>query len=147
MFLDKLKSYIFVFIQFVGLVLIAVTGPLIAQNKLYLMMEAIGLVLGVWAVWVMKIGNFRVTPDIPSNSRLVTSGPYEYIRHPMYASLLLITLALILDHLSPFRLFLWLILLADLLMKLNYEEELLSGRFKGYSSYKQRTKRLIPFIL
>lgn len=101
----------------------------------------------MWAVWTMKIGNFKITPDIPRNSRLVTSGPYKYIRHPMYTSLLLITLVLILDHFSPLRLFLWLVLLVDLLMKLNYEEELLSEYFKDYSLYKKRTKRLVPFIL
>jgi protein-S-isoprenylcysteine O-methyltransferase Ste14 len=106
MFLDKFKSYIFVFIQFVCLGLIAVTGPLIAHNKLYLVIEVMGILLGMWAVWAMKIGKFKITPDISRGGRLVTSGPYEYIRHPMYASLLLITLALIFDRFSLYRLFL-----------------------------------------
>lgn len=136
----------FVFIQFLCLVLVAITGPLVAYNKLYLVIEIIGLLVGMWAVWTMKIGKFRITPDIPQNGRLVTSGPYGYIRHPMYTSLLMITLALVLDRFSLLRLFLWLVLSFDLLMKLNYEEKLLSEHFKDYASYKQRTKRLIPFV-
>jgi protein-S-isoprenylcysteine O-methyltransferase Ste14 len=39
-------------------------------------------------------------PDLKANSILVTSGPYKFIRHPMYAAVLLITLAVVLNHLT-----------------------------------------------
>ena len=141
-----MKSLTLVLIQFVCLVILAVTGPLIATNPLYFLLEIVGLLSGVWAVWTMRLGNFDITPDVPEGSNLVTEGPYKYVRHPMYSSLLLVTLALVLDHFSKFRLFIWIVLLFDLLIKLSYEEELLSVHFTDYSFYKKRTKRLIPFL-
>lgn len=140
------KSLILVLVQFVCLVILAVTGPLIASNSLYFLLEIVGLLGGVWAVWTMRLGNFNIVPDVPKDSNLVTEGPYKYVRHPMYSFLLLVTLALVLDHFSKSRLFIWFILLFDLVIKLSYEEELLSGHFADYSSYKKRTKRLIPFL-
>jgi protein-S-isoprenylcysteine O-methyltransferase Ste14 len=64
----------------------------------------------------------------------------------MYASLLLITLPLVLAELTPLRVATWLLLLGNLIVKLNYEERLLVARFPEYTSYQRTSKRLIPFI-
>ena len=40
----------------------------------------------------------------------------------------------------------WLVLLADLLLKLNYEEGLLAVRLTGYREYQRQSYRLIPFV-
>ena len=142
----KLKSYIFVVIQFLCLSLIALTGPLFPGNIFLLMVELLGLVIGVWAVLAMGLGKFNIIPDPLSSSRLVTKGPYRVIRHPMYLALLLVTLPLVVAEFSIFRVAIWLVLLVDLLLKLNYEEGLLTAKLQGYSEYKQKSYRLIPFI-
>jgi protein-S-isoprenylcysteine O-methyltransferase Ste14 len=126
--------------------LIAITGPLFPGNKLLLAVELLGLALGIWAVVTMGIGNFNVTPDPLKSSRLVTQGPYRFIRHPMYLALLLVTLPLVATKFSLLRLAIWLVLLIDLVVKLNYEEGMLTARIEGYRDYKQQSYRLIPFI-
>lgn len=141
-----LKSFTFVIIQFACLGLIAITGPIFPGNKLLLAVELLGLALGIWAVFVMGIGNFNVTPDPLKSSRLVTRGPYRFIRHPMYLALLLVTLPLVATEFSVLRLAIWLVLFIDLVVKLNYEESILMTRLEGYRDYKQRSYRLIPFI-
>ena len=40
----------------------------------------------------------------------------------------------------------WLALLMDLLLKLNYEENLLVEKLEGYDSYAKNSFRLIPFL-
>ena len=141
-----MKSFTFVIIQFSCLGLIAITGPLLPGNKLLLAVELLGIALGIWAVVTMGIGNFNVTPDPLKSSRLVTQGPYRFIRHPMYLALLLVTLPLVTTKFSLLRLAIWLALLIDLVVKLNYEEGMLTAQLEGYRDYKQQSYRLIPFI-
>ena len=143
---NALLSYGLVFVQLVCLGLIALTGPLFATNPVLLLLEGAAGFLGLWAIWTMGIDNFNVTPDVKHRARLVTNGPYRYIRHPMYLALLAGALALVLDVFSPLRLSLWLVLFVDLLIKLSYEERLLSRDLEGYSTHMQRTRRLLPFV-
>lgn len=144
--IDSLKSITFVFLQLFCLGLIAVTGPLIASNTFFIIIQFLGFILGIWAVLAMKVGNFHILPDPFSWSRLVTSGPYRLIRHPMYLALLMVTLPLVISTFTVFRLALYLVLLVTLLLKLNFEENLLRRQLEGYDQYTQQSFRLIPFI-
>lgn len=141
-----MKSWLFVVLQFGALGLIAITGPLLASNIWLLALELAGIALGVWAVWSMGVFNFNITPDVKRGSRLVTTGPYELIRHPMYTALLLITLPLIVNYFSFFRLLIWVVLLIALIFKLQYEEILLMKFYKDYSEYMKKSYRIIPFL-
>lgn len=143
---DPLKSTLFVLIQFISLALIGLTGPLLAGSPVLLALELGGIALGIWAVGAMKIGHFNIAPDPLSWSKLVRRGPYRLIRHPMYLALLLTTLPLVSDHFTPARLAVWLILLFNLLLKLNYEESLLADQLEGYRQYTSESYRLIPFL-
>jgi len=95
--MNLFKSLTFVAIQFISLGLIAVTGPIFPSNIYLLMIELLGLGLGIWAVYRMRIGNFNIVPDPLARSKLVTAGPYRLIRHPMYLALLLSTLPLVIN--------------------------------------------------
>ncbi len=143
---NPLLSYGLVAIQLLSLGFIALSGPLFAANPALLLLEGAAGFLGLWAIGTMGIGNFNVAPDVKPQARLVTSGPYRLIRHPMYTALLIGALALVLDAFSPLRLAIWLVLFIDLLVKLSYEERLLSRDLQGYSAHMQRTKRLIPYL-
>ena len=143
---SRVLSYSFVIVQFVCIGAIAITGPVLASSPFLLLTEILGINMGLWAIWTMRIGNFNITPDAKPSARLVTHGPYHYIRHPMYLALLLTTLALVIDQFSILRLTIWLALLANLLLKLIYEEKLLTRQDSDYSRYAERTKRLVPFI-
>ena len=54
---------------------------------------------------------------------------------------------LVTDDFTWWRLIIWLVLLLNLLGKLDCEEKLLLERVPDYATYRQRTKRLIPFVL
>jgi protein-S-isoprenylcysteine O-methyltransferase Ste14 len=143
---NKLKSYTLVSIQLGCIALIAFTGPIFPKNIFFLSTGITGSLLGLWAIIVMGLGRFNITPEVHPNSRMKSKGPYKYIRHPMYMSVLLITLTWILNYPTTFRLTIWMVLIFDLIIKLKYEEKLLVNRYKEYQDYQHRTKKLIPFI-
>jgi protein-S-isoprenylcysteine O-methyltransferase Ste14 len=144
--MNLIRSTIFVVVQFACLGLIAVSGPLIPTNLILFLIELAGIGLGVWAVLAMGAGNVNIAPDPLAHARLVTSGPYRLIRHPMYMALLITCLPLLIHFFTPLRLAIYLLLLVDLLFKLHYEEGLLAARFEGYVAYQGRSHKLIPFI-
>lgn len=143
---NTLKSIAFVLLQFLALGLILVTGPILPADPVLLLIEFAGLGLGLWAVFAAGIGNFNVTPDPVRGGRLFRGGPYRLIRHPMYLALLLTTLPLVIAEFSVLRGILWVVLLVDLVLKLNYEEGLLAAQLEGYREYMKETYRLIPFV-
>lgn len=137
-------SIILVIIQFVLIFTIGAYSNIfggIFSNILMLL----GVILGLWAVFIMKF-NVNVLPEIKEDQKLFINGPYKYVRHPMYLAVLITTFAWVLNKSNWTSVVLWLILLFDLLIKINYEEERLIKHFPKYKDYKKKVKALIPFI-
>ncbi len=138
-------SILLVVVQLVSLGTIFFTGPVVPQALLLKTVFISGVLLGLWSLWEMRKSKLQATPDVASGSKLIQSGPYRYIRHPMYAGLLLIAITILLSYFSPLRLIAAVILTVDLLIKIQYEEKLLNKYFKEYGRYSKHTWRLIPF--
>jgi protein-S-isoprenylcysteine O-methyltransferase Ste14 len=64
----------------------------------------------------------------------------------MYLAVLLVSVALVGDAFTIARGVVWLGLLLTIILKILYEEQLLAARFDAYSQYRQRTKRLVPYL-
>jgi len=144
-FKHPLLSYTLVTLQFSLMAgLIWVLPWNIAWQALPLQLLAIAI--GLWALKTMHIGNFNIVPDPKQRMKLVTTGPYQYVRHPMYLSILLLFFPWVLLHASIISLFALGSLILTLLFKLHYEERLLVECLADYSLYQNKTKKLIPFI-
>ena len=140
------RSYAYVGVQFVCLALIIMTGPWLATSPEFFVLELLGIFCGFWALLTMKLRNLSALPEIKPNSSLQTGGPYQWIRHPMYSALLLVMLVLVLEEFTYWRGVVWLVLSLDLVLKLQYEEELLANEFPEYRGYQSKTSKLIPWI-
>ncbi len=110
--------------------------------------------LGAWALSANRLGNFNIRPEPKSGGRLVTGGPYRYIRHPMYLAVLLATAGFVAGY-ADFsawraedlaRSIAWLGLAIVLHVKSRIEERALHATHPGYAAYAQKTRRIIPFI-
>lgn len=104
-----------------------------------------GVGLGLWSIVTMG-RHINVSPRLRENVPLQTSGPYRFVRHPMYLALLIFAAAWLIESFSLYTAFLWLALLLVLACKIYYEEQLLRKRFSGYALYCNKTRRIIPFI-
>jgi protein-S-isoprenylcysteine O-methyltransferase Ste14 len=103
------------------------------------------VIIGSIAVINMKFNNLNIIPTLKDNHQLRTHGIYKFIRHPMYTSVLLSCLALVLSNPHWIAQLVMTVLLINLILKSNFEEKLLLKRFKGYSKYRQKTGRFLPF--
>ncbi|MCK5793070.1 MAG: hypothetical protein KAH12_00065 [Anaerolineales bacterium] len=139
-------SVLFVFVQFLCLAVIGLTGPLFAYPIVLSLIDLIGLLLGIWAVVILRIGHFNIAPEPLTWTKMTSRGSYRIIRHPMYLALLLTTFPLVISDFSSLRFVIWFILLVNLILKMEYEEGLLQKHFPDYARYRTYTARLIPGI-
>lgn len=87
------------------------------------------------------------TIEVQENQRVIDSGLYGIVRHPMYTStiLLFLSMPLVLGSFFSFLIFLFYPIIT--VKRIRNEEEVLGKSLAGYSEYKQSVKyRLIPFI-
>lgn len=85
--------------------------------------------------------------EVFSGQKVIDTGLYGIVRHPMYAATLLMFLSmpLILGSLIALVIFLTYPIL--IVIRINNEEKILTEQLEGYTEYKQKVKyRLIPFI-
>lgn len=87
------------------------------------------------------------TIEVQENQKVVDTGLYGIVRHPMYAVtiLLFLSMPLILDSIISFVIFL--IYPVIISKRIKNEEEVLEKNLEGYSDYKKKVKyKVIPFI-
>lgn len=90
--------------------------------------------------------NWAVSAAIKEGHSLVNSGPYKFIRHPMYFFMILVALGSGL-LISNFLIILYTPVIAILYyLRLKKEEELLINTFPQYRQYIKKTKMLIPLV-
>ena len=84
--------------------------------------------------------NLSPFPRPINNSNLVTTGIYGFTRHPMYYSLIFITIGVFIIKLSIYYLFLTISLALIIKFKIALEEKYLIDKFKNYLIYKNEVK-------
>jgi protein-S-isoprenylcysteine O-methyltransferase Ste14 len=145
----RLSSTALVALQLGLILLLVVLTRWPVQHRAWpatLFLLSMAVVLGVWTLGFNRWGNFNIRPELRSGARLVTRGPYRWIRHPMYASVLLAAAAVVWADPRWWRILLFAALAAVLVLKAVREEEYLRAAFPEYAAYASRTWRLVPLI-
>ena len=106
----------------------------------------LGLLGAVWArIYLGRNWSGYVT--YKEDQTLVTTGPYKYIRHPIYTSMILMFIGTILYYGSLLISTIFVILAITFILRIRKEEEIMIKLFgEKYMDYMKRTKRLIPLI-
>jgi protein-S-isoprenylcysteine O-methyltransferase Ste14 len=108
---------------------------------------ALGLVVAIWARRTLA-GNWSSEVTFKQGHQLIQTGPYRFVRHPVYTGVLLICLG---TAIHGGRLHNWLgfvIMFAGFWIKLRQEESLMLRHFPAdYPSYRSRVKALVPFVI
>jgi protein-S-isoprenylcysteine O-methyltransferase Ste14 len=101
-----------------------------------------GTGLAICAVLVLG----RSISLLPEARRLVTSGPYALVRHPLYLGEIVALAGVALQYLSAWSLLLLGLVWAFQLQRMKYEELVLFEIFPEYGDYAARTARLVPGV-
>jgi protein-S-isoprenylcysteine O-methyltransferase Ste14 len=108
--------------------------PSTLSMEVGLAISVLGLLLRGWA-----------TGHLAKDQQLATSGPYAYIRNPLYAGTLIVAAGIVIASRDT-----WLAVVFALVFLLVYlptielEEQHLRGKFSSYAAYAQRVPRLVP---
>ena len=87
------------------------------------------------------------TIEIQENQKVIDTGLYSIVRHPMYLSTLFLFLSMPLVLGSVFSFIIFLAYPFIIAKRIKGEEKLLEKELPGYAGYKKKVKyRLIPFI-
>ena len=120
-------------------------------------------VLPDWAVWVaagLFLASYLLyaevlrentylsrTIEVQENQKVIDTGLYGIVRHPMYMATTVLFLAMPLVLASPISFFIMLLYIPVIAKRIKNEEKVLEEGLEGYSDYKKKVKyRILPFI-
>jgi len=148
-FLKAAYEMILVFLQFFIISLHFFQWEFLPQNQIiqvspfsyFLGILIITIAFIILLVSIKDLGrNLSPFPRPINNSNLVTTGIYRFTRHPMYYSLIFISIGVFIIKLSIYYLFLTIILALIIKFKIALEEKYLINKFKNYLLYKNEVK-------
>jgi protein-S-isoprenylcysteine O-methyltransferase Ste14 len=110
-------------------------------------MTALGLMLAIWGrVHLGKEWSGRV--ELKPGHHLVRSGPYAWVRHPIYAGILWAVAGSALVARELTAALAVMVMLAAYRRKIRMEEAVLSKAFGAeYGAYRRVVKALVPFVV
>lgn len=146
---NQLQAWSYVFVQALLLLLLvfldANIGPQIHRFVFVgRMLEVLGII-GVLVCAASLRRSLTVVPIPKEYGQLSTTGLYQYVRHPMYSSVLLFALGIALSSGSLIKYLLTLLLYLLFHAKSTYEEKYLKLKYPDYAEYASRIPRFIPF--
>ena len=107
----------------------------------------LGLIGGLLLVWTFRSLGRNLTDTVVTRKEhsLVTTGPYHWVRHPLYTAAALAVLANSLGAANWFFFVAGCVVLLLLVIRTRKEEQNLIARFgDDYRNYMQRTGRFVP---
>jgi protein-S-isoprenylcysteine O-methyltransferase Ste14 len=128
------------------LIILVLRESILAVSFPAILIQVLAALLMFWARFTFGRRSFHASAN-PTEGGLITSGPYHYIRHPIYAAVMYFLWAGILSHISLLNALLGLVATIGLFIRIFTEERLVTERYPGYAEYAEHTKRIIPYVL
>lgn len=122
-----------------------------AQVYIPIFIRIVGIILGVidipFILWIQRsLGKFWSTSlRIRDNHELIKIGPYEFIRHPMYTSLIIFMLSVSFISANLFVIVPSAVAIISIYTRIDKEEKMMIKEFNNdYVKYMNETGRLLP---
>jgi protein-S-isoprenylcysteine O-methyltransferase Ste14 len=141
----KLLSVVGLLLMVAALFGLVATRSLFSRSPTIVAVQIAAVALVVWARVTFGRRSFHAAAN-PTEGGLVTTGPYRFMRHPIYTAVCLFAFAGALAHVSLTAAGLALLVFVGALGRMLAEERLVARRYPEYVDYAARTRRMIPFV-
>ena len=141
----KLLSVVGLLLMVAALFGLVATRSLFSRSPTIIAVQIAAVALVVWARVTFGRRSFHAAAN-PTEGGLVTTGPYRFMRHPIYTAVCLFAFAGALAHVSLTAVGLALLVFVGALGRMLAEERLVAQRYPEYADYAARTRRMIPFV-
>jgi protein-S-isoprenylcysteine O-methyltransferase Ste14 len=129
-----------------GLVWLLMRHEVLARSAPAIGVQVAAAALMVWARLTFGLRSFHAAAN-PTGGGLVTTGPYRWLRHPIYAAIVYFMWSTAIDHRSLHAFAAAGLITAGAAVRMYAEETLLVRIYPDYLTYRARTARVVPFIL
>jgi len=99
----------------------------------------------IWARVTFGMRSFHAAAN-PTEGGIVTTGPYRFLRHPIYAAILYFLWTGVASHASVLSVTAGVVATLGIAGRIVTEERLVTERYPEYREYAARTKRVVPFV-
>lgn len=142
----KIGSMIAFGLAAAGAIFLVLKDYVFSKNILAIVIQLLSLGLMIWARMTLGLRSFHPTANA-TKGELITSGPFRWFRHPIYASLIFFFIASLISFPYLETLIAVLLIFVGLFIRMLLEEKSLKETYKEqYETYSRQTKRIIPFI-
>ena len=118
---------------------------LFAHGPVLVGVQTVAGVLMLWARVTFGARSFHAAAN-PTEGGLATTGPYRWVRHPIYLAILLFVWAGVAAQGSISSILTAIVATAAIAVRIGAEEQLVIERYPEYVGYAKLTKRIIPFL-
>jgi protein-S-isoprenylcysteine O-methyltransferase Ste14 len=138
----SLLSFLLMVAALLGLL---ISHSLFSDSPAVIVIQGLAAALMLWARITFGRRSFHAAAN-PTAGGLVTTGPYHYIRHPIYTAACLFAWAAVVHSGTALALLCGLLLFAGTLGRMLCEERLVAATYPEYQAYAKTTKRMIPYV-
>jgi len=142
----KIMSKIALPVLGIAILYLVVSGNFFSPSPFVIAGQLLAVALSVWARQSFQGGQFSIHAE-PIEGPMLRTGPYQVIRHPMYASALLLLWSSVFGHLSLTTVIIGFIVTCAIAVRIVTEDQFLRIHFPEYAEYSRTTKRVIPFLI
>ena len=128
-----------------GLVGLFYAGSLFLRLPWVIAVQAFAVLLMLWARITFGRRSFHASAT-PTAGGLVSTGPYRFIRHPIYTAVMFFVWPGAIALHSPAAIGFAVLISVGAIVRMLREEDLLARQYPAYVEYARATKRMIPYV-